>query len=97
MKINELLLGLLAGALETAGESKLIEVLQDLHDKNPDQYKAAIYGGNALVKALLPVVTKSKTKIDDIFILSLNDAIQTSATNNGIDLESEEAKAALSA
>lgn len=82
----EFLLSTLTGALETIGETKLVEVLQQLHDKNPDQYKAAILGGKAMVTALLPIVQKTGTKIDDAIINALDEAIATSAANNGITL-----------
>ncbi len=82
----DFLVNLFSAALQTAGESKLIEILQDLHDSNPDDYKAAITGGHALVKHLVPLVTKSKSKIDDAIINALDDAINQSAAANGVDL-----------
>ena len=83
---TDFLLNTLSGTLETYGESKLVEVLQALHDKDVDNYKAALYGGNALAKALLPVVTKTGTKIDDAIIKALKEAIDASAEANGVDL-----------
>ena len=91
--MKEFLLNLLSNSLENVGESKLIEVLQKLHDKNRDQYLAALLGGRALTLALLPVVEGTGTKIDDAIVSSLFDAIQTSAANNSIDLDFEEAAA----
>lgn len=84
--MKEFLINLLLGTIETLEESALIAILQTLHDKNLDQYKAAIYGGNALVKALQPLVKGSKTNIDDVILKGLQDAIEQSARNNGIDL-----------
>jgi hypothetical protein len=81
---NDFLLNLLSASLETAGESKLIEILQKLHDKDADQYNAAVFGGHALVKALLPIVTDSKTKIDDAIIKALDEAINQSSAANGV-------------
>lgn len=82
MNFKELLLSTLTGALETVGETKLLEVLQQLHDKNPEQYAAAIAGGKALVSALQPLVLKSGTKIDDAILAALSEAIAASEAAN---------------
>ncbi len=82
----EFLLGTLTGALQSIGESKLVDVLQQLHDKDAERYKAAILGGKALVVALAPLVDGTGTKIDDALLNALGDAIETSASNNGITL-----------
>lgn len=84
--IGDFLINSLSGALETVGEAKLVSILQSLHDKNPGQYKAAIYGGKALVDALLPLTTDSRTKIDDAIIKALDEAITKSAEDNKVDL-----------
>lgn len=78
-----------AEIVETVAESKLVEVLQHLHDTNPDAYKAAIHGGNALVKALKPITDGTATQLDDAVIDSLHNAIATSAAANGIELVTE--------
>ncbi len=83
---TEFLINTLSGALTTIGESKLEQVLQQLHDKNPAEYEAAIRGGHALVVALLPLTQKTGTKIDDAFINALEDALNVSAAANGITL-----------
>ena len=83
---KETLFNLFAGTVETVGESKLIEVLQSLHDTNLEQYKAAIFGGVALTKALAPLVEKSGTKVDDVFIKAISEALEQSAKNNGVEL-----------
>ncbi len=85
MKLD-FLLNMLAGTLASVGETKLVEVLQQLHDKDAVQYEAAIRGGHSLVLALLPVVVKTGTKIDDAIVNALDEAIKTSATANGIEL-----------
>lgn len=82
--MKELLLNLLTGALESVGESKLKEVLSELHTKNPELYKAAIEGGRALVLALKPLVGSSKTKIDDAILSAIGDAIEASAAETGV-------------
>lgn len=86
VSFGEIMLGLFSGALETVGESKLIEVLQTLHDKDEAKYQAALFGGHALVKALVPVVDKTGTKIDDAIVNALGDAIEQSALLNGLVL-----------
>ena len=84
--MKEFFINLLLGSIEQLEESSLLAILQALHDKNIEQYKAAIYGGNALVTSLLPHVQKTKTNLDDVVLRGLQDAIQKSAANNGIDL-----------
>lgn len=72
-----------SGALQTVGESKLEDILQDLHDSNLADYEAAIAGGTALIAHIEPFVVKSKTKIDDAIVAALKDAIaKSSATNS---------------
>lgn len=83
---GEFLLGTLTGVLTTVGESKLEAILQDLHDSNEGDWKAAITGGNALITHLQPLVTKSKTGIDDAIVAAISEAIQASAAANGFDL-----------
>ncbi len=87
MKASEFLLSLFTGTLENVGETKLEALLQDLHDKHPDQYEVAIKGGRLLVKALLPIAAKTGTKIDDAIVKALAEAIEDSAAANGTILE----------
>lgn len=82
--MKELIFNLLSSSLETIGESKLVDVLQKLHDKNPGQYEVAILGGVQLVLALEPIVLNTGTKIDDAIIKALKEAIHTSATTNSV-------------
>lgn len=84
--MKELILSLLTGAIESVGETKLEAVLQKLHDNNPEQYEAAVKGGNALVIALTPLVEGTGTKIDDAIVKGLGDAIKDSAAANGVEL-----------
>ncbi len=83
---QDFLLNALSGTLATLGETKLIEVLQKLHDKDKDQYLTAIHGGHALVNALSPLVKSTGTKIDDALVTALHEAIHTSAGMNGVVL-----------
>lgn len=78
------LLDLFSGLLQSVAETKLVEILQTLHDKNIDQYKAAIFGGHALVAGLLPLVEGTGTKVDDAILKALDEAITLSAAANEI-------------
>lgn len=84
--MKEFFISLLLGTIEQLEETALIAILQNLHDKDLEKYKAAIYGGAALVGALLPLVQKTKTNLDDVVLRGLQDAINQSAQNNGINL-----------
>jgi hypothetical protein len=84
--MKEFLLNFFTGALESAGEAKLVQVLQELHDTKPELYNAAVKGGHAFVLALQPLVDKSKTPIDDAVLKAIGEAITTSATSNGVEL-----------
>ena len=64
----------------------MVDLLQELHDTNPAQYKAAIQGGKALVSVLQPIVSGTKTKIDDAIINALAEALNQSAINNAASL-----------
>lgn len=81
--MKQFFLNLVAGAFADAGESKLEEVLQKLHDTNPGQYKVAILAGRELVKALQPLVDKTPNGIDDAFLKALGEAVEDSAKANG--------------
>lgn len=80
--MKEFILNLLSSSFETIGESKLVEALQQLHDKNPRQYDVAVLGGLQLVLALEPFVLNTGSKIDDAFIKSIKEAIETSISIN---------------
>ena len=90
MNFGEILLGTLTGALATIGESKLMEVLQELHDKDEtpekEQYKSVILGGASFCSGISALVKKSKTGIDDAILQSIKDAVTMSAAANGIEL-----------
>ena len=84
---KEILLNALSVSLEVIGETKLVEVLQKLHDADEFQYWEAIKGGRVIVNSLTPIVTKTGTKIDDALISALRDAIETSAEANAVETE----------
>jgi len=90
MAANNFLLELLSGALASIGESKLVEVLQTLHDndKTPGKtdYRSVILGGYSFVVGISKLTDSTKTKIDDAIVSSLKEAIETSAAANGVTL-----------
>lgn len=89
-KQKNFLLEVLAGTLAEIGESKLVEVLQELHDKDKTEeksdYKSVLLGGLSFVVGISKLTTKTKTKIDDALVSAIKDAIETSALANNIEL-----------
>lgn len=90
MAANNFLLELLSGALASIGESKLVEVLQLLHDndKTPDKskYHSVILGGYSFCVGISSLTDSTKSKIDDAIVGSIKEAIETSAKTNGVTL-----------
>jgi len=90
MAKGNFLLELLAGSLAELGESKLVEVLQELHDKDESEgksdYRSILLGGLSFVTGISKLTTKTKTKIDDALVAAIKDAIETSAAANDIEL-----------
>lgn len=84
------LLELLAGTLTEVGESKLVEVLQQLHDKDTTEdksdYISVLQGGLSFTTGISKLTNKTKTKLDDALVNAIKEAIETSAKNNDIDL-----------
>lgn len=83
---NNFILELLAGTLAEIGESKLVEVLQTLHDKDVVKYKSVIFGGMSFVTGISELTNKTKSKIDDAIISGIKEAIIISANHNDIKL-----------
>lgn len=73
MNLN-FLLEPLAALLASAGESKLEPILIQLKKDQPQDYEAAAAGARALITHLKPLVSKTSTRLDDIFISGLEDA-----------------------
>ena len=94
MAKKNVLLELLSGTLATLGESKLEEVLQELHDNDKTEgktdYKSVVFGGQSFVTGISKLTTKTKTQIDDAIVSAISDAIQASAKQNGIGLPGED-------
>lgn len=83
--IVDFLLKSLGGAAEGVEETFLVSELQQLHDQDLDEYKGAIYGGKFLAKALSNLKIL-KTGFGAAMVDGITQAINQSATANGIDL-----------
>lgn len=81
-----LIAGLILSSLAAAGKPKALELLQNLHDKNEKDYKAAIYFANAALAKLSDAASKSETTIDDSAVNLAQDIIESSASKNGLAL-----------
>ncbi len=84
MSLQSFLLNLVLPTAEAAEETALDPVLQDLHDSNGDDYKAAINGAHALFQHLAPVLAKSNSAILKGLVGALEDEVNTNAAKNGI-------------
>lgn len=84
------ILELVAGSLAEVGESKLVEVLQELHDKDKSEdksdYRSVLLGGLSFCTGISKLTSKTKTKIDDALVSAIKDAIEVSAKNNDVEL-----------
>jgi len=89
-KLTEFLVASLVPVIEQIAEGKLVEVLQEFHDKNPEQYEVSIKAGHVFIQPLIEHVTKTKGKLDDGIVEALHNAIDTSASLNGIELTEPE-------
>lgn len=85
-KLNAIIVELLSTTIKTVGESKLVEVLQKLHDKNPDNFSDKIKAIHLGLLWMQPEVQASKTKIDDAVLEGLLEALEASALANGVEL-----------
>jgi hypothetical protein len=76
------LLNMVASQVEQTGEALFVNLLQKLHDKNVDEWKASVYGLWAAGKGLTPLVAGTPTKLDDGLVLELKQsALDTVAAN----------------
>lgn len=82
----DLIAGLVLSSLAAAGKPKALELLQDLHDKNEKDYKAAIFLGDAALAKLKAVTDKSTTTIDDAIVADVQDILTSSASANGLSM-----------
>jgi len=70
--------------VQAVGQSKLIEVLQKLHDTDNEKYQATVIAGHAFIKPLIAVVANTENTIDDGLVAAINEAIEESAKANGV-------------
>lgn len=84
---TDFLVNLLLPGIEKIGEAGLVQILQKFHDNEPDLYKASIVSGHAFIKPLLKYVESTATKVDDGFVLALDEAVTLSAAANGVTFE----------
>lgn len=82
LSLKEFFLNSLSGTIEQIAESKLVDVLQDLHDKDIVKYNAVVAAAELLTQELTPLVKKTKTPIDDAILGALAEAVQTSVDQN---------------
>lgn len=86
MNLGEILLAALTPTLEAVGESKLVDLLQQLHDHHPETYQSALKSGYLFAKQLQPLVVNSSSKIDDAIIQAIIESIEASAQANNVTL-----------
>lgn len=83
---SDLIVNALLPTIEAVGESKIVDVLQKLHDSEPDKYKLVMEAGFAFITPLEKYTAGTTTKIDDGFVAAIKEAIVLSAANNGLQL-----------
>lgn len=83
MKLN-FIVQLFAGAIAEAGQAKLEEVLEDLANSNPADFDATVRAGHAFIEHIKPLVEKSKTNVDDVFVNAIEQSVNNAAANHGI-------------
>lgn len=86
-KISEILVSAFLPVVGSVGKEQLKELLAKAHAEDEQGYKAIIQGVYPPAKRLLvPLVKKSKTKIDDTIVGSIVGAIEESAEEFGVEL-----------
>ncbi len=83
---SDFLVKTLLPTIEAVGESKLVDLLQKLHDADEEKYKAAVIAGHAFIQPLIEFVSKTDTPIDDGLVSAINESILLSAVKNSIEL-----------
>lgn len=86
MNIGEILLGALVPTITTIGQVKLVELLDQFHDKDPEHHKATCQSLWIGLTQLAVLVDKTKTNIDNAVVDALLGAIQQSANKYDIEL-----------
>lgn len=85
MNLETVLLFLLS-ALSDLGKQPAIDLLQKEFVKNPDDYKALLYGVKAGLEHLKVVAAKTKTQVDDQAIIDVEAILTASGAKNGITI-----------
>lgn len=86
MNIGEILLGALVPTITTIGEAKLVELLDQFHDKDPVHHKATCQSLYVGLQQLASLVDKTKTNIDNAVVDAMIGAIEQSASKYDIEL-----------
>lgn len=73
------LLELFAGAAAQAGSAKLQLLLLQLKHSNPQAHAAVIAAGTVVIQYLKPLADQSNTRLDNIAIDALENALMASA------------------
>lgn len=85
--MKDLLLNMLMPMLKAAGKFYLKTVLQKIQDHNSQTvYENTLKSMNSSFTLLDEVAKKSSTKIDDDFIEAVLEAVQESASEDGVQL-----------
>jgi uncharacterized protein YktB (UPF0637 family) len=87
-KFTETLVNTLAPVIEIMAAEQLAGVFNRLHDKDPKAYAKYIPDLYEMTKKHLQELTsQSKSKIDDVIVQALENAIEQSAEVNGLELK----------
>lgn len=84
--MKEVLLAMLAGSLETIGESKFIAFLNKKYADNPRRCTLIVQGAYPLAVMWVEEAEETKTPIDDAFAAALKDGIEKFAADKNIEL-----------
>lgn len=90
MTIKEFLLNTLLPTLESLGESKLEELLDQLSEKEGENFALDVIGTYNLFTRLSILAKKTKSKIDDGIIDTVIEALEATAEKHDIDLPTKD-------
>jgi hypothetical protein len=83
-KLSDFVMNAVLPTLEKYGEKELVKLLDKFKAADEEKYKASMIAGHAFIKPLIEYVKSTETEIDDGLVATINDAIEESASNNGI-------------
>lgn len=91
-KITDVIVSALAPVVKSVAKDKLVELLDQLKEKNEANYKTTLVSLYPIIDVQLEGVTdKTKTNIDDAVVDALKEAIEESATKNSVTLQNLDA------